>query len=99
MSDYELHGEENTVGLNGENTIGVVACQHLCENQTRRGYYTPETLVEWAEAVADAYEEEACVEIIFTPGEPMIATRETDKETRIGIGIAPRIFPSEETNE
>ena len=96
MSDYELTGSANAIGFNETNTVGAFVCEGFTTNQTRTGLFTPEGLLEWAQAVNDAYGDNPAVEIVFTPNKPLVAKkRDTDKDVNIGIGLAPRLKPDD----
>jgi hypothetical protein len=103
MSDHELNGlndDPESIALNTEDTVAITEYKRYSDNQTRVGYFTPEYLLEWAEAIHEAYGDTPCVEVVFTPDKPMTATEggsETDDE-KLGIAVAPRIFP-EKDNE
>lgn len=95
MSDYNLTGDSTAVALNESNTVGVFAYKNINNNQTRSALFTPEYLLEWAKAVNDAYGDDPAIEVVFTPDKPMVATKKTDKQTQVGIGIAPRLKPDD----
>jgi len=59
MTDYELQPGEHSIGLNALNTVGVMTTEGLPSNKRTKTYFDPEYLKEWAEAVADCYEEES----------------------------------------
>lgn len=89
MSNYELNGSSGYVALDGPvDTLAVVNVDHITTNQTRTTAFNPKLLMEWAEAVEDAYGSEA--HIVFTPGKPILATA-SGKDDSVGIGLAPRI--------
>lgn len=89
MTDYELYGDSGHIGLNGStDTVAVASPSDITTNETRVTKFDPDFLIEWAEAVKDAYGHEAAV--VFTPGKPMMATKR-GKDCTLGIAIAPRI--------
>jgi len=93
MSDYELNGSDVAVELNKSRSVGVFSTESVRSNQTRTTLFTPEYLLEWAKAVAEAYEDEPAIEVVFTPKKPMVAQH--INANQIGIGIAPRLRPDE----
>jgi hypothetical protein len=95
MSEYEIEASETSLSLNESNTVGAFAYQSMTDNQTRTTLFTPETLLEWAKAVNDAYEDDPAIEIVFTPKKPMVAKKVSDTNVSIGIGVAPRLRPDD----
>ena len=92
MSEYTLEGDTNSVGLNNDNTVGVMAYQHV-HDDPNTVMITPKYLREWAEAVEEAFAHDRVVEIVATDDVPLIA-REYDKDAdtpKVGIGVAPRV--------
>lgn len=95
MNDYNLEASETSLSLNESNTVGAFAFRGMTDNQTRTTLFTPETLLEWAKAVNDAFEDDPAIEIVFTPKKPMVAKKVSDKDVNIGIGVAPRLKPDD----
>lgn len=91
MAGYGLHGTDAAVSLNKEHTIGVTTPDRITTNQTRTTLFEPELLSEWADAVAEAYNDP--VRVVFTPDRPIIAT--AGESAVVGIGLAPRVLPDE----
>lgn len=94
MKEYALNGNANSVALNANNTVGVMASHHFRTNQTRKTKFTASQLVEWAEAVEHAYGRNAPVELVFTPEAPLVAQavdHKKDEEPKVGVAVSPRL--------
>ena len=97
MSDdgkqYTITGHDSSFSLNKSYTMGVMEVPGLKTNQTRSTYFTTSVLLEWAEAIVEAYGENEAVEIMFTPEKPIIARQINPDggESKLGLGAAPRL--------
>lgn len=91
----EIIGGRNAVSFNRAETVGVMPSDYHRTNETRTATFDPRYLKLWARCVEEAYGEDSAVEIIFTPGKPMVAVKSTTDTVRCGIGVAPRMSREE----
>lgn len=96
MSDDHLTGSDDSIGINSDNTVGIIEVPYIKTNETRSCKFTTSKLVEWAEAVDEAYD--GVVNVVFTPKRPLVATEvipNDDNTARVGVSVAPRLPPKD----
>lgn len=84
--EYDLNGRPGVVAIDGFANVVGIGTTPFTNNQTRTTMFRTDRLVEWAEAVDDAYG--PYVEVVFTPEKPMVATHQ-EGDGSIGVCVAP----------